>query len=987
MFKNQFINEIFSQVNLYNELMSIKVKEILIVSSLYDAFIMEENSSLASRITNEYRGLNLSSPPKLTLASSAKKALLMLENDKKYDMVITMPNLSDMNLFSLSMRIKAINPNIPVILLSHTVKGVTSSPETMVCKDIDETYIWSGDADLLLAIIKNVEDRWNAFLDTQKAMVRVLIFVEDSPVYRSFFLPIMYRIVVSQTQKVMGASLNEEHRFLAMRARPKILLAYNYEDAVSLYRKYKPYLLGVISDTRYPRNCVMDDDAGYIFLSKVKKEVPEVPLLLLSTDPSNEKKACNIPAIFLDKNSPNLQASVNDFFLNYLGFGDFVFRTSEDKIITRASNLHNLEKKLALIPDESILYHAQKNHFSNWIMARSEIALASKFRKVKISDFESVSEIRKYLIDNIRSLRICRQKGVVANFNINTFDPSIIDFAKIGNGSLGGKARGIAFMLSELWKRRDLHKKYNNININIPKTLVISTDIFKEYIEKNKLLNICNMDMDDSEITDIFLNGKIPSNIMRKLEFYLTLVKYPLSVRSSSLLEDAHYQPYAGLYQTYMIPNNHSDLNLRLNHLIKAIKLVYASTYFQDPKAFSKNIAINPQEEKMAVIIQQLAGKQYGDYFYPAISGVAQSHNFYPIGPMKMEDGIVHIALGMGKTVVEGEKTLRFCPKYPETLPQFSNVDDILSNSQRYFYALKIKNYPDDLNFNKFSNLEKIEIDDHDNQYPIKNLASTYIPIDHKIRDSGYIKGPKVLTFAQILKYNLFPLPELLDNLLEIGKKSMGCPVEIEFSVNLDEKNKKHEFYFLQIRPMVAGLNSNDILITPSECKIAFCYSEKALGNGKDSSVQDIVYVKLDSFKKDSTVQIAKEIGDINKILLKADRPYLLAGPGRWGSSDRWLGIPVQWRDISCVKAIVELRNSQLKADPSQGSHFFQNITSLGIHYITVSENSSDFFKFDWLNNLKSENETTFIKHVHLQKPITIKIDGKSSQCVMFEGE
>ena len=981
---NQIPSEFYSHLKVFHELMSNKVREILFVSSPYDVFILEEDGSPASRIINEYSGLNLSLPPRVTRASSAMEALSHL-NKKKFDMVLTMPNVDDMDAFSLGLEIKKINPSLPVILMAHSPREIYPLTKNKDLKGIDKSFIWSGNSDLLLALVKNVEDRLNVERDTQKAMVRVLILVEDSPVYFSSFLPLIYKEVVKQTQAVLEMGINEEHRLLTMRARPKILLAENYDEAMELCQKYRSFLFGVISDTRIPRNGKMVDDAGFVLLSQMRKEIPDLPLLLMSSKSSNKTKADQIPAVFLDKNSPNLLEELHNFFLNNLGFGDFVFRMPDGTEIDRASDLRALEAKVAKIPDESLCYHSKRNHFSNWIMSRSEIPLASKFRKVKASDFSSTHDMRSYIIANVHALRKWRQKGVVAQFKSHNFDADIMDFVKIGQGSLGGKARSLAFMSALLHQNPIIYENYPEINIEIPKTLVVSTDGFDSFITLNGLKYLATQTFKNEEITDAFLKAEMPGWLVKDLEAYLAQVKFPLSVRSSSLLEDAQFQPYAGIYETYMIPNNHPKLSKRLEHLITAIKLVYASTYYEEAKAFSLSTSNQPQEEVMGVIIQQLTGEEYGDYFYPAISGVVQSHNFYPISKMKPEEGIAHIALGLGRTVVEGGRTIRFSPKYPSVMPQFSMVDDILANAQRFFYALQIRNYPDELNFLKYSNLVKREIDDAEAEYPVKTLASTYVPEEHRIRDTGYMPGPKILTFSQVLKYNIFPLPDLLTDLIELGRKGMGCPVEIEFSVNLSsDKKKKSDFFFLQMRPMVAGGERFEVQITHQEIDKAFCISNQALGNGKNEKIADIVYIKPDDFKLEATIQMAKEIDKLNAGLVKEKHPYLLIGPGRWGSADRWLGIPVQWRNISGVGAIIELRNEKLKADPSQGSHFFQNLTSLGIHYITVTENSEDHFDWEWLNSQPFSQEMTYLRHVRLDKPFTLKIDGNTSQCVLI---
>ncbi len=977
--------EFYSRFKVFHELMAKKIREILLVSSPYDAYIMEEDGRLSSRIINEYKGLNLSQPPRVTRTSFAEEALSILK-DKRFDMVIATPHLDDMDVFSLGSEIKKMDPEMPVILLAQNIKGIYPPPDGYRYNGIDKIFVWSGMSDLLLAIVKNAEDRLNVEIDTQKTMVRVLILVEDSPLYYSSFLPILYKEVVKQTQAVLEVGLNEEHRLLTMRGRPKILLARDYEEAVELYQRFRPFLFGVISDARFPRNGQMDDNAGYELLSRIKSGVPDIPLLMLSSNPKNMEISEKIPAVFLNKNSSNIFEGLHDFLLHHLGFGDFIFRNQKGEEIDRASNLHSLELKLADIPEESLWYHAERNQFSNWIMARSEVGLASKIRSVHVSSFNNAEELRHFLISNIHTLRKWRQKGVVARFQPHQFDPEVMDFVKIGQGSLGGKARSLAFMSALLQENPAIYETYPEINIEIPKTLVISTDGFDAFISKNKLVRYAIEPSTDREVSNAFLKAKMPEWLAKELEAYIAHVNYPLSIRSSSLLEDAQFQPYAGLYSTYMIPNNHPDQSIRLRQLINAIKLVYASTYYEAPKAFAKNTQKQPQEEAMAVIIQQLTGEAYGDYLYPAISGVAQSRNFYPVDPMKPEEGIVQVAVGLGKTVVEGERSLRFSPKYPNHMPQFSTVDDMLANAQRYFYALKIKGYPIDLLFHKHSNLEKREIDEAENEFPIQSLASTYIPEEHRIRDNGYMQGPKIITFARVLKHDMFPLPRLITDLLILGRRGMGCPVEMEFSVNLTpDKNRKNDFFFLQMRPMVADLERFEIQITPEDYQQAFCRSTQALGNGKNESIADIVYVKPDDFRPEATVQIADEISRINAGLLKEDRPYLLVGPGRWGSADRWLGIPVQWHNISGVGAIIELRNDKLKADPSQGSHFFQNITSLGIQYITLTEDSEEnYFDWQWMASLPCLQETAFLRHIRLKKPLLLKIDGRTSRCVII---
>ena len=997
-FKNFFGKDYFkTSFKVFHELMAKKVKEILLVSSSYDAFIMEEDGHLAERIVNEYRGLNLSHPPKLTWASSTDEALRFL-SEKKFDLVITMPRFDDINPYYLRDEIKKHSPDIPILLLAHDSNIPAITHEYLNNNNaLHKSFVWKGNSDLLLALIKSAEDQMNVAYDTKRAKVRVIIFVEDSPKHLSSILPILYKEIVSQTQAVIEESLNEEERLLRMRARPKILLAENYEQAEKLYKEYKPYLLGVISDTRFRRNKEIDTNAGFLLHKLMRKDSPDLPFLLISSEKSNMQKAREQSILFFDKNSQTLHSDIRTFFINNLAFGDFIFRNPNKDEIARASNLRELEQILPSIPDESFIYHVTRNHFSTWLMARSEISLASIIRLIQIPDFPNIEDTKKIIIHCLHERRKGHQEGVIADFTPENFDPDT-DFIKIGKDSLGGKARGLAFVSTLLKEKNGWHNKFPNINIRIPKTLVLSTDCFDLFINENNLKKEINGHLTDDQITEKFLAGKLPDNLRNNLKYYLEQINYPLAIRSSSLMEDAHCQPYAGIYKTYMIPNNSPTFSKRLNNLANAIKMVYASTYLEAARALSKSTLQRVEEEKMAVIIQECIGEHYGDYFFPAISGIAQSYNFYPISYMKPEEGIAHIALGFGKTVVEGGTALHFSPKYPQFLPHFSTVDLILKNSQRNLFALKMDAPPtkiEELNA-ALVQLDVDKIKEEIAKHPqLSTLFSCYSPADHKIIDCFQPKNHVLITFANILKYNVFPLPEMLSKLLTLTRKSMGCPVEMEFAINfpshaeIDDKNKKQnkaepEFLILQIRPMAVQKCNMNIEISKKEISNAFCYSTSAMGNGIISDIKDIVYVKHDAFDSAKTVEIAGEISKLNKQLIQKGRKYLLIGPGRWGSADRWLGIPVTWNDISGVKTMVET-TADLNAEPSQGTHFFHNICSLGISYITIKENDKDFLNTEWLESLPVKTETNFLKHVEFNAPLEVKVDGRQSKAVILE--
>jgi len=970
---------------IYYDLMKRKVSEILLVSSLYDAFIMEEDEPLTERIIHEYRGLNLSRPPRLTWVANAHQAFGALSR-KKFDLVITIPRQDDMDPSVFGSKIKEKHKDTLVVLLTHAISSaqIERYSET---PGIDRIFVWSGSTYLLLAIIKNLEDCMNADSDTKRAMVRVIILVEDSPVYRSSILPLLYQEIVGQTKAVMEDSLNEEHRIVRMRARPKILVAETFEDAESLYRQYKPYLLSVFSDVRFPRDGKTNPDAGYSLLSMIREESPDLPLLMFSAEEKNHQKAMDIPAVFLNKNSVTLHHEIHSFLTRYLGFGDFIFRfpdgQGEGREVARAANLLDMEKILPTIPEESVLYHATRNHFSTWLMARSEIVLALKLKPVKTSDFSRTKDIRDFLSACIRERRKRRQRGIIADFSPDHFDIEA-DFIKVGRGSLGGKARGLAFMSALLRREKKLIETFPDISIFIPKTLVLSTEGFDEFVDGNCLKDLITCECHDNHISELFLNAHFPERFRRDLESFLKQVNTPLAVRSSSLLEDSPFQPWAGVYHTYMIPNNHADLSVRLAQLIHAIKLVYASTFMEIPKTFAKRTMHRTEEEKMAVIIQQLIGDLHGDYFYPGISGVAQSYNFYPISYMKPEDGIVHLALGLGKTVVEGESSLRFSPAYPQFLPQFSTVDDILKHSQQYFYALRLRSASDHLSPADNITLARLSVEAAQDHFPVKTLSGTYIYEEHRIRDGSTGNGHRVLTFANILKYNLFPLPHIVSDILEIGKNAMGCPVEIEFAVNLFPSRRRAEFALLQIRPMMLSPQNIEVEISDEDIRSAICYSDSALGNGCFEDMADIVFVKPDEFDPGQTVEIAAQIKSINHQLEKENRKYLLIGPGRWGTADRWLGIPVNWSDISGVGAIIEAAIDKLNPDPSQGSHFFNNITSMGIAYLTVRDKGKSFTDWSWLMSLPPHTETAYVRHIRLETPLMLKADGKHSRAVVL---
>ncbi|MBF0199950.1 MAG: hypothetical protein HQK66_01300 [Desulfamplus sp.] len=1079
-----------NQIKSFYELMTMRVDEILLVSSPYDAFIMQEDGRLSERIIHEYRGLNLTRPPRLTWVSSGVEAFEQLDN-RIYDIVIVMPHISDMDSYDLCTEIKSVYKELPVYYFAYDAGKLLGDHKCHDRSIIDRAFVWSGNTDLLMAIVKNREDFLNVDHDTATANVRVIIFVEDSPLYISSLLPYIYKEIVMQTQAVMDESLNEKDRILRMRTRPKILLAENYEDAWSLYQKYSRYLLCVISDVRFPQKGIDDPHAGVKLLTKIKNEMPDIPLLMLSSEPANRKLADPLSAFFLDKSAPTLHAEIRNFLVHYLGFGDFIFRLNDGTIVGRASNLRSMGAIFHSIPDESIEYHVKRNDFSRWLIARFEMNLALEMRPLTLEDFKDIKDIKLYFVKRIRDKLKVRQKGLITDFIKESFDPEN-DFMKIGRGSLGGKARGLAFISNFFREYSDLHDRFPAVTISLPKILVITTEAFDDFEHLNNTREFLKNIKSDMDIKNHFRKSRFPEWLSGDLAAYLEHVTYPLAVRSSAILEDAHYRPSAGAYNTYMLPNNHPDIKVRLAQLVEAVKLVYASIYQEMPRLLARNSVYRPEEDKMAVIIQQLSGTKNQDHFYPAISGVAQSWNFYPVSYMKPEEGVAHIALGLGKIVVDGGVALRFSPKYPEFLPQFSSVEAILKNAQRYFYALNLdgnlsfqgkntgsylpgepnakkhistdipgkgdmkennsgdipgeadmqQNNPGDIpgedrleqntskhawtngtlatpdhennegyfhgkdihgknNLSKGTitctdfNLSRLDVDDALDHRPVQKLLSTYMPEDNRIRDFFTRKGYPVLTFASVLKLKEVPLAEIISRLLEIGKTSMGCPVEIEFAMNLfDDKNP--DFSLLQIRPMMVAQHNMDVEIGPKDVKAAFCYSDKAMGSSQITRIFHIIYVKPDTFDNAATIEIAKEIEQINVMFIKEKRElkredthlkYLLIGPGRWGTTDPWLGIPIKWSQITHVGTIIETVSDKLNADPSQGSHFFHNITSLGINYLGVPAKDGSFIDWDWLNTLPAHTETRFLRYIKLTIPAVIKIDGRTSTAVILKKE
>ena len=975
-----------SRFKLFHELMQHKVRNILLISTPYEAWIMEQDTRLSEQIVHEYSGLNLSHPPRLTWVSSVEEALTACD-ECNFDFVIGIAQSVDGRTRAAGKAIKEKYPDMPLVVLTHQETLPKSDIITEESKSyIDRIFFWTGQADILLAIIKSIEDQFNVLNDIKCADVRVILFVEDSPFYLSALLPILYKELVRETQGVIEDSLNQEHKLLTMRARPKILLANTYEQAIALYEQFKPNILCVISDVRYPRNNKHDGEAGLHLLKYIKQDRFDIPLLLTSSEPHNAARAATIPAPFIDKNAPFLHRQIRSFLHDYLGFGEFIFSNPEGDVLGKADNLYSLEKKMQEIPIESFLYHSRQNDFSRYLYTLAEVELAGKVRPLRDFSFETAELHRQHIVQMIKEQRMKRQRGIIVDFDADRFDPDT-EFTKIGKGSLGGKARGLAFFAAMLYQHADLFRTFENVEISVPQTLILTSEAFDAFIEFNGLGDLIKEEIEDEEISIQFLKARFPEPFRSDISSFLAVTAYPLAIRSSSMLEDAQFKSYAGLYHTYILANDHPDEECRLSQLLAAIKKVYASTFFRAPKAFSKRVGNRVESEKMCVIIQRAVGSQYGNRFYPAVSGVVQSLNYYPFARMKTEEGIASIAIGLGKAVMEGENSLRFSPLHPEILPQRSTVDDILKGSQKYFYAIAMNDPDCTKEINDNTTLTKVTVHSAATDYPIRFLSSTYTPSEHRIRDFYSKNGHQVITFAALLKYKTIPFTDILNILLSLGREKLGCAVEIEFALDLPSTpDQKCNFYVLQIRPMSAREETLRVAISEEDISSAFCVSHRGLGNTVNNEMRNIIFVKPDNFDPANTVKIAAEIGAMNAKLLKEDRKYLLIGPGRWGSSDHWLGIPVTWEDICGVGSLIETVHPRLNAEPSQGSHFFHNLTTLGINYINIDPSHGDRIDYQWLMKLPVCSETENIVHVQPKKPFTLKVDGRSGRAVILPG-
>ncbi|MBN2790357.1 MAG: phosphoenolpyruvate synthase [Candidatus Delongbacteria bacterium] len=965
-------------------LMPERISEILLICTDYDAFMLEEDGRIEEQVFREYGALNLRFPPHFHRVTSIKEAKKLLA-EKDFDLIITMHSHGFWDAFKINSELKSLYPQKPIVVLAPFSRDVLDKYETLEHGGSDFVFSWLGNSDILLAIIKLIEDKLNVEHDVKIVGVQTIILVENSIRYYSSYLPELYKTIMSQTHSVMSEYMNEHQKNLRMRGRPKILLATNYEEAIDLYERYKHNLLGIITDVEFERNKIHDHDAGIKLSEHVRKEDNRLPILMQSSNENNRSRAKKLNAGFINKQSNILLNELVDFVQVRFGFGDFIFRDPVDlEPVATASNLRELQKCLKDIPAESLAHHANNDHFSKWLRARTLFPLANIFRSKKINDFRSTDDIREYLINIIKYYRRSSSRGIIAHFNKDRFD-EVSGFSRLGHGQLGGKARGLAFS-DYILKKHRMNFKYDKIVLSIPQTVVLATDVFKEFMDINKLYDIAYSSEDDKFILDTFIRARFPESVMPDLRILMERMVRPLAIRSSSLLEDSTYQPFAGIYSTYMIPNNDSNFKVRLTELCDAIKCVFASTFFTNSKKYLKATKNVIDEEKMAVIIQEISGRTYGNIHYPTFSGVARSINNYPTGYEKADRPIVNIAAGLGKTIVDGKTSLRFSPDFPKNVIQTSSTESTLKNTQKKFYALDLQEDSFRPNTDDSMNLLEQDIYEGVKNESFESIVSTLDYENNVIRDNFHYQGPKFMTFANILKRQTFPLSEILIDILSLLERTMNNPVEIEFAVNIDPFNNINYFDLLQARPIVSGFESLDIDVEKSDDKSSIIKSNNALGNGSIENIFDIIYVKPESFDHSKTLKIMDTIKVLNAKMIKHKKKYILIGPGRWGTSDPWLGMPVKWADISQASVIVEAGLKDFIIEQSQGSHFFHNITTFGIIYYTVNPFKNDgYYDVEFLGKQKALFEDEFVKHIRFKKPVIVKTDGRSGNGVILK--
>ena len=975
MLDKQLLNQLYLKDTSFVNLMTRRIFNVLLIANPYDAFMLEDDGRIDEKLFNEYAALSLRYPPRFTQVSTETEAWGELHRNS-FDLIIVMPGTDNSDTFDIARGIKHRFQHIPLVVLTPFSHGITARIEHEDLSDFEYVFCWLGNTDLLLSIIKLIEDKMNLDHDIEEGGVQQIILVEDNIRFYSSVLPELYKFVLQQSMEFATEALNEHQRTLRMRGRPKIVLARTYEEATSLYDRHPNNVLGVITDARYPRGGVVDPQAGVQLLAELRKRDPFLPLILESAESENALQAKAYNADFIDKNSKKMAVDLREVVKQRFGFGDFIFRDPQThQEVMRANNLKEMQSAILTVPAESLLYHITRNHVSRWLRSRAMFPAAEFVKQLSWEELQDIDAHRRAIFEAIVDYRRMKNQGVVAVFRRDRFD-RYSNFARIGEGSLGGKGRGLAF-IDNIVKHHPELNQFDNATVMIPKTVVLCTDLFEEFMDYNNLYQLALSDADDAVILDAFRRATLPASLEGDILTFIEATSSPIAVRSSSLLEDSHYQPFAGIYNTYMVPlldNRHRMLSM----LCDAIKGVYASVFFKDSKAYMQATRNVIDQEKMAVILQEVVGRQYGDRYYPSMSGVGRSLNYYPIGDELAEEGIVSLALGLGKYIVDGGQTLRICPHHPGKVLQMSDTEMALRETQTRFYALDLKNMGENFSVDDAFNLLKLSVREADKDGALQYLASTYNPTDQVIYPGVYPEGRKIISFVGVLEHDVVPLPHLLREVLRLGQEAMRRPVEIEFAVEIEAASRSCVFYLLQIRPMVDVKSDVHINLSEIRPETILLQSNNALGHGQIDGITDVVYVKTDGYNAGNNPLIAEEISRINAKFLDRGEHYVLVGPGRWGSSDSWLGIPVKWPNISAARIIVEAGLTNYRVDPSQGTHFFQNLTSFGVGYFTINDfNGDGVYNRAVLDALPAVEETAHVRHVRFPHALSIKVDGK----------
>ncbi len=980
---NYYYNKLKFGEDNFHDLMNFRIKKILLISTFYDAYIFEHDAKLSNQIVGEYHSLNLTTVPRIIIAPTGKDALEKMGKEP-FDLVITTMRIGEISPFDLSRKIHKTYPGLPVLLLLTVKTDITLVARNQDKIDtFEEVFLWNGNPRLFLAMIKYVEDKRNVSYDTENGFVKVILLVEDSITFSSIYLPLFYGEIMEQTQRLISEEQNDSKKYYRMRTRPKVLLVRTFEEAIETINQYKDHLMGIISDIEYTHHGVIDTDAGFKLIEYLRDTGLDTPVMLQSSDISKQDRAKSTGVNFLYKKSTVLLNEISRFIYRNLGFGSFIFRTPDGRELGKARHLKDFVSILHDIPAEALIYHSKNDHFSSWLTAHGEFEVARRLKPVKVSDFKTIEDHKAFLIKVFKDVKEQRNRGKIVDFDKESLDQEDV-VIRIGSGSLGGKGRGLAFF-NALLSIMDIDKYYEDARIRIPKTTIIATETFDLFLNENNLIDI-HLGKTDEEIKKAFLAGKLADSVRTQLQDFIASCSQPVAVRSSGLLEDSQSQPFAGVYATYMLPNDNSNSEIRFKQLTNAVKLVFASVFLHEAVTYIETLNYGIEEEKMAVIIQELVGESHGEYFYPHFAGVAQSYNYYPISHMKHSDGSASLAVGLGQAIVGGGRNYMFCPAHPEIL--YGSMEDHLKNSQTDFYALDMRESNSNLMKGEESTLARLPLKIAEGHKTLTHLASVWDYQNERIVDGLSIPGPRIVNFANILKYDYFPLSKILRQILDISEQALGIPVEIEFAVDLtkdQEKGKVPTFYLLQVRPLSVNIEEEDIDFEKISKEDIILYSRQSLGNGTIRTLEDIVYIDPAVFDNTKTIEMQKEIEAINNQFKKEEKEYILIGPGRWGSRDRFLGIPVHWGQINRARIIVETGLKDFDVEPSQGSHFFHNLIAMNVGYFNIPFHNAgnSFLNREYLKKCDVISRGRYFTRVKTNTPVTVRMNGKNGKAII----